>query len=724
MAWLCVLVCVLLIERNLPSVLAADIEVDDTDCSLADAITAANTDTETNGCTAGDGADTITLSANVTLAAALPVITTEVTIDGDSHTISGDDTYAIFVVEDADLTLENVTIRDGAGINGGGIYIQDGYLIVDNVTITENFARDHGGGIYATNGGLDIKGDSEITLNSAGDTGGGIWTNNTNVTIIDSEVSENDTRASGGGGMYFTSETGGHSLGIMTSTFKKNVSKLDGGGLRISSGIGSIVRSSFTENTADDGGGMKVYNATLNIENTTISTNTARIGAGLGALGAHLTLTHVTLAYNTATEDGGGLLINGSEGSLKLRNTLITGTVSGGDCDSGPNADMITENFGNWIQDGSCAPQEVVETTATPGVQEEADEEGTSPQVVQAVAQQSEEETEKEDAMLGNLTGEAAYHPLKNGSPAIDTAEEEYCLEVDQPGTLRPQGGICDVGAYELPVVVPTETPRPTATSQPTETPIPTATITPTMTPSPTPVNCVYTVVGGDSLFGLALTYDTTVEAFREINRLDGDALAIGQELFIPGCGASSPDVRYVCEGLPEYVVLSSVSSNVRCEVTEISDIDKHPLMNSGIIVAFDVWGNLNLGAEVCSQRLGSILFVDTAVSPPEVTRLATDADAVLAEESVCVAVVKAGTVVLVEPLTEESSIPLTNCQVTTTNVLRLRDEAAGPNVKTLVPYGVVMPTTARTAGWFNVSFLGIDGWVSADHLATQGQCG
>ena len=44
---------------------------------------------------------------------------------------------------------------------------------MDNVTITENFARDHGGGIYATNGGLDIKGDSEITLNSAGDTGGG-----------------------------------------------------------------------------------------------------------------------------------------------------------------------------------------------------------------------------------------------------------------------------------------------------------------------------------------------------------------------------------------------------------------------------------------------------------------------------------------------------------------------------------------------------------------------
>ena len=43
--------------------------VDDTNgtCELADAITAANTDTATNGCTAGSGADTITLGVNITL---------------------------------------------------------------------------------------------------------------------------------------------------------------------------------------------------------------------------------------------------------------------------------------------------------------------------------------------------------------------------------------------------------------------------------------------------------------------------------------------------------------------------------------------------------------------------------------------------------------------------------------------------------------------------------
>lgn len=717
-AWFGILICVFVIVWNSPSVLAADIEVDGTDCSLADAITAANTDTETNGCTAGDGADEITLSADVTLAAALPVITATLTIDGDGHTISGDDTYAILVVEGADLTVEDVTLTEGSGINGGGVYIQDGNLIVDNVDITENVARDHGGGIYATNGTLDVKGNSEVTHNTAGDSGGGIWVNNVNATIADSEISENETSASGGGGIYYTSATGDNSLEIQRSTFSGNTSKLDGGAIRISNGTGRIVRSSFTENTADDGGGIKAYNASLNIENTTISTNTARVGAGLSSLGVELTLTHVTLAYNTATENGGGLLINGSDGSLKIRNTLITGTVSGGDCDSGPNEDIITENVGNWIQDGSCAPQEVVETTATPEDQEDNEnEEGSTSQIARAIAQQSEDESEKQDALLGNLIGEAAYHPLNRGSPAIDTAEEDYCLDVDQPGTPRPQGGICDVGAYELPVIVPTATLRPTATSRPTATATAIPSATPTLNPTATPVKCTHTVVPGDTLFDLALTFGTTVEAIQELNRLTDDLLSVGHELFIPDC-EFTPDT--ICSDLPPGTELRTESGGVPCEVVEISELDKHPLMNAGIIVAFDLWGGFVQGAEVCSDDAGSIVFMNTATSPPQVARLETW----IVDGKICAVLEKPGTVVMVEPLTEASSIPLTDCQVTTSNVVRLRNEAGGDVVHGLVPYNVVFSATARTAGWINVEYLGMDGWISADHVSTQGQCG
>ena len=711
-ACLSFLIFILSFAWNPATVLAADIAVDGSDCSLADAITAANTDAATNGCTAGDGADTITLSSDITLAAALPTITAELTIDGDDHTISGDDAYAIFIVDEADLTVKDVTLTEGSGINGGAIYIEDGTLILDNVVVTENAARDHGGGLYVTNGALEIKNQSEITHNTTGDTGGGIWVNNSNVTITNSEINENETSASGGGGLYFTSGSGSHTLEIMTSTFKKNVATLDGGGLRMSNGIGTIVRSSFTENTADDGGGIKVYNATLSIENTTVSTNTARVGAGLSSLGADLTLTHVTLAYNTATESGGGLLINGPSGSLKLRNTLMSRQVSGGDCDSGPNANMIVEHVGNVIQDGSCAPAVVVETTVTPGVQEE-----TTNQIVRAIRQQAEDPSD-EDIGLGGLTGETAYHPLDEDSPAIDKASEDYCLEVDQPGTPRPQGGECDVGAYELPIVVPTETPRPTATLTPTATVTATASATPTLTLTPTPVRCTHTIVAGDTLFELALGYGTTVEAIAELNQLNiEDVLSIGQELFLPDCEFTP---HTICDGLPPGTDLRTESGNLRCEVVEISDIDKHPLMNPGIIVAFNLWGVFGAGAEVCSDQAGSIVFMDTALSPPQVSRLETDSS----DDMLCATLDRPGTVVLVLPLSEETAIPLTDCLVTTANVLRLRDEAGGEVVRGLVPYNVVFSTTTRTAGWFNVEYLGVNGWISADHVTTQGECG
>ena len=713
---------VLVFAASAGLVQAADIAADGVACTLADAIEAANDDTAVAGCSAGDGDDTITLSVDITLTADLPVISSQITIEGANYFVSGDNTYSLFAVVDADLKVNDLTIKEGLGVNGGGIYISDGELILENVVVTENSARDHGGGIYVTGGRLIARGDSEITHNTAGDTAGGIYSNNSLVSLTDTEVSENTTIAGGGGGLYFTADSVGFSFAIMTSTFKKNTARLDGGGIRISNAFGNIVRSSFTENTADDGAGIKSYNTTLNIENTTISTNTARVGAGLNALGSQLTLTHVTLAYNTATEHGGGLLVSGSEGSLKIRNTLITGTVSGGDCDSGPNEDMITENVGNLIQDGSCAPSAVVEKTATPGVQE--DETSTS-QIVRAIAQQEEvteaDEADEEepvivDARLGELTGDDAYHPLKGDSPAIDMAVAEYCLEVDQPGTPRPQGGICDVGAYELPVIIPTNTPEPTNTTAPTATatasPVPTA----TATASPTPVNCVHTVVEGDNLFRVALLYGRTVEALQELNRLSGDTLAVGQELVVPDCEVQPPE----CNGLPDDVIFDPASNDVGCQVVEISDIDKHPLMNAGITIAIDLWGRVADGVTICFSQGGSVVFMDKSTSPPDVTRMTT----YQLDGKMCARVEIPGTIVLVAPLTEETSIPLIECQVTTTDVVHLRNEAGGEVVLSLIPYNVSLGTKARTAGWFSVAYLGMDGWISADFVSTQGNCG
>ncbi|MCY3916152.1 MAG: hypothetical protein OXG49_09100, partial [Chloroflexi bacterium] len=69
--------------------LATDYTLDE-DCTLGDALRAANADLERNACPAGDGADLITLSADITLDGELPRVISDITIDGAGFTISGD----------------------------------------------------------------------------------------------------------------------------------------------------------------------------------------------------------------------------------------------------------------------------------------------------------------------------------------------------------------------------------------------------------------------------------------------------------------------------------------------------------------------------------------------------------------------------------------------------------------------------------------------------------
>ena len=72
---LAVLALLIVPNRLTPAVIV----VDDT-CSLADAITAANTDSATGGCPAGSGADELQLTGDVTLTEELPSVASEISV--------------------------------------------------------------------------------------------------------------------------------------------------------------------------------------------------------------------------------------------------------------------------------------------------------------------------------------------------------------------------------------------------------------------------------------------------------------------------------------------------------------------------------------------------------------------------------------------------------------------------------------------------------------------
>lgn len=64
------------------------------------------------------------------------------------------------------------------------------------------------------------------------------------------------------------------------------------------------------------------------------------------------------------------------------------------------------------------------------------------------------------------------------------------------------------------------------------------------------PSDCLlYTVVKGDNLYDLAIKYSTTVDEIKRYNNLTSDALSIGQKITIP-CGDKDSGV----ESLPNYV--------------------------------------------------------------------------------------------------------------------------------------------------------------------------
>lgn len=410
---------VLVVLFGVPA-LAADITVDET-CSLADAIRAANADEAVGGCPAGNGADTISLSASVSLNWDLPPVASDITVKGGGHSVRGDDYYRIFYLEaNGTLRIERLTMQygkvgeastsSGWSFEPGGAIYSDGVLNISNSVFSGNSAES-GGAIF--NNGELIVSDTAFTNNTA-DFGGGAITNFGELRIANITFHNNvaglgvDVHSYGGAILNYGQ------LSVSDASFTYNATNSGGGAI---SNIGElrVSNATFSENTAGWGGAI-LSEGDLSVSNSAFSENKAYEGGGLFLTGdesqpSTTALTHVTLARNWA-EEGGAIHVYAPDYAIvKLRNSIISGET-GIDC-FGP----LAESLDNLIEDGSC----------------EAEYKG--------------------NPMLGDLIepedGSPAYFPLLADSPAIDAANSDFCPEADQIGTVRPQGESCDIGAIE-----------------------------------------------------------------------------------------------------------------------------------------------------------------------------------------------------------------------------------------------------------------------------------
>jgi CSLREA domain-containing protein len=187
----------------------ADESNTDGECSLREAILAADTNLTVDGCAAGSSSERDAIhfalgeKARITLGSLLPDITNPsgLTINGQKAKIkvSGDDSWSVlFVRSGAKLNLNHLTVADGKDSGAGGGLLNDGGEVkVRNSTFSGNSSQRFGGGI-ANFGALEVT-NSTFSGNSAPN-GGGISNGfRATLEVTNSTFSGNSATQSGGG---------------------------------------------------------------------------------------------------------------------------------------------------------------------------------------------------------------------------------------------------------------------------------------------------------------------------------------------------------------------------------------------------------------------------------------------------------------------------------------------------------------------------------------------
>jgi CSLREA domain-containing protein len=413
------------------STIAPTVFTDDTlpngNCTLREAIIAANIDAAVDACAAGAGADLIQLQAGTY---ALTVegdgeeaallgdldVTADLTIVGagsglsiiDGAWPSNPERILSVLGAGTDLSASSITVRDGdmgtAGPPGGGILVDvDAILTLTDSIVTENRNEDNGGGGIFSRGTVTLT--HVVLSNNDSNCCGGLWNLEGTATLTDVIVSGNDASDSNDSGGVFND-------GAMTMT---NVA--------------------ITGNRAQVYGGLGAGNpgASLAATNVTISGNSAlEEGGGIGVSFGNASFNNVTITGNIADSDnngtggGGGLFDNiDSEGTLTMKNSIIAGNEDRSGQAPDCNQDASEAAF------VSVGHNLIGTTTGCTVVTQPTDKVGVPPGL----------------GPLADNGGFTQTHALQVGSPAIDAGGAD-CAPADQRGA--PRAETCDMGAYEL----------------------------------------------------------------------------------------------------------------------------------------------------------------------------------------------------------------------------------------------------------------------------------
>ncbi|MEO6028015.1 MAG: choice-of-anchor Q domain-containing protein, partial [Candidatus Binatia bacterium] len=446
-------------------------------CSLREAVRAANTNVAVDACPAGqnDQTDTITVPAG-TYTLALAGVDNDASAGDldllnnaavDDLVISGAGA-ATTIVQACTVDQQAADCPAGQGVVERVFHVIDGSVAISGVTVRHGRApvfgsRHSGHGIYIQK----INGiappvlaltDAVVTKNGRSNeaqesNGGGIANEDGTLTLTRMIVTDNIAGGGDGGGIYNRKLLGGEPILTMTdSTVSGNEAAGHGGGIANKDfGTATLTGCTISDNETAFGGGGGFYNgfnsATATLTNCTVSGNRSNgsFGGGIYNTGGTMSLRSTTVTLNRLGQGQGAGGINTISSPVVLRNSIVAGNIHelnpasvqySPDCDAGGHLAVSSEGH-NLVGDGfQCLG--LVDGT-------NGDRIGTTGFVI--------------DAKLGPLAdngGPTLTHGWLSGSPAIDAADPAppgsggtACPTTDQRGETRPSGAACDVGSFE-----------------------------------------------------------------------------------------------------------------------------------------------------------------------------------------------------------------------------------------------------------------------------------
>jgi len=324
------------------------------------------------------------------------------------------------------VTGDNINFA--SSLTGGTITLTQGQLVINKALTIKGLGADK----------LTISGDNASRVFKVDDA-----LNTASRVFIDGLTIANGFVGDSIGDRFGAGILNNEALQITNSVIKGNRAAIAGGGISNRGNL-SITSSTINNNFAGLGGGgissgdIEGAGNLLAIGNTTISGNeTNGEGGGISNADTSRLIVNSSTIYQNRAARGGG-----ASSSLlaveTINSTIIAGNLDN-DSSDGNNPDVsgtFTTTLFNLIGDGSGS------TSFTNGVNGNKVGTSTTP-------------LDPKLSSLQNNGGSTPTHALLNDSPAIDAANPNANVTVDQRGVARPQGNGFDIGAVEANLQVP-----------------------------------------------------------------------------------------------------------------------------------------------------------------------------------------------------------------------------------------------------------------------------